>query len=65
MMGCGIQYIWDHYGQIDVEKMAKDATKKVSYDKEGNIVIKYMDGYGWTILVFVCGLIVGCALGQS
>ena len=26
----------DYYGQIDVEKMAKDATKKVSYDKDGN-----------------------------
>ena len=40
MMGCGIHYIWNHYGQIDVEKMAKDATKSVTYDKEGNVVIK-------------------------
>ena len=36
----GIQYIWDHYGLIDVEKMAKDATKKVNYDKGGLVVIK-------------------------
>ena len=40
MMGCGIHYIWKHYGQIDVEKMAQDATKKVNYDKDGMVVIK-------------------------
>ena len=39
-MGCGIQYIWDHYGQVDVEKMAKDLTKQVNYDKDGMVVIK-------------------------
>ena len=39
-MGCGIQYIWEHYGQVEVEKMAKDLTKKVKYDKEGFVVIK-------------------------
>ena len=39
-MGCGIQYIRDHYGQVDVEKMAKDLTKQVTYDKEGMVVIK-------------------------
>ena len=40
LFSCGIQYIWDHYGLIDVEKMAKDATKKVNYDKDGLVVIK-------------------------
>ena len=40
LFSCGIQYIWDHYGLIDVEKMAKDATKKVDYDKGGLVVIK-------------------------
>jgi integrase len=39
-MGCGITYIWDHYGQVDVEKMAKDLTKQVNYDKDGMVVIK-------------------------
>jgi len=39
-MGCGIQYLVDHYGQVDVEKMAKDLTKQVNYDKDGMVVIK-------------------------
>ena len=41
-MGCGIQYIWVHYGQVDVERMAKDLTKKVKYDKKGFVVIKLL-----------------------
>ena len=40
LFSCGIRYIWDHYDIIDVEKMAKDATKKVNYDEGGLVVIK-------------------------
>ena len=38
-LGCGLDYLENHYGQVQTELMAKELTQKVSRDKDGQIII--------------------------
>ena len=38
-LGCGLDYLENHYGQVQTELMAKKLTQKVSRDKDSQIII--------------------------
>jgi integrase len=38
-MGCGLDYLWNHYGQVQTERMAKNLTQKVKLDKDGQVIL--------------------------
>ena len=38
IMGCNVQYIQDHYGHTDIDKMKPYLTQDMVYDEEGSIV---------------------------
>ena len=38
-LGCGLNYLWNHYGQVQTERMAKNLTRKVKLDKEGQVIL--------------------------
>jgi integrase len=36
-LGCSINYLWNHYGQVQTEMMAKNLTKNVELDEDGQV----------------------------
>jgi site-specific recombinase XerD len=38
-LGCSINYLWHHYGQVQTEMMAKNLTKNVTLDGDGQVVL--------------------------
>ena len=36
-LGCSINYLWNHYGQVQTEMMARNLTKNVELDEDGQV----------------------------
>ena len=40
VMGCGVDFIQDHYGQIDIDKMRDKLTKDLRFGESGQVLFE-------------------------